>query len=140
MDLGELLATKVFFAFAHCAVRNRTASSTNDSPTIFTVRCISYPLFVSPRTDNGLPFHAIGYLDGTLSSRIRTGQQLTHPAAPFATTACIRANRSPNPLQVLRLLDYADVVLADVPFDLGWLLNIVVGKSSSRPFPSSVPS
>lgn len=50
--------------------------------------------------------------------------------------ACIKANRSPNPLQVLRFLDYAEVVLADIPFGLGWLLNVVVGKSIVSRSPS----
>lgn len=111
----------------------------NDSSTTFTVRHASDHLILSPSTDYGLPSMLLGYLDGRFSPRMRTGHQLTHPVAPF-TKACIRANRSPNPLQVFRFLDYADVVLADVPFGLGWLLNIVVGKSSAYSFPLSVRS
>lgn len=54
----------------------------------------------------------------------------------MSPTACIRAS---NPLQVLRFLDYADVVLADVPFGLDWLLNFLGGKSSLRTLLSVVP-
>jgi hypothetical protein len=52
-----------------------------------------------------------------------------------ATIACTIANRSLNPLQLFRFLDKAGVVLADVPFGLGWLVNIVLGKSKDSSHP-----
>ncbi|PWN87930.1 hypothetical protein FA10DRAFT_269207 [Acaromyces ingoldii] len=38
------------------------------------------------------------------------------------------AGKAPNPLQMLRFLDDADVILADVPFGLGGWLNVIVGR------------
>lgn len=34
----------------------------------------------------------------------------------------------PNPLQMLRFLDHADVILVDIPFGLGHWANIIIGE------------
>lgn len=36
--------------------------------------------------------------------------------------------KSPNPFQMIRFLDDADVILADIPFGLGGIFNKIIGK------------
>jgi len=40
----------------------------------------------------------------------------------------VTEGKAPNMFQMLRYLDHADVILADVPFGLGRVLNFVVGR------------
>lgn len=37
-------------------------------------------------------------------------------------------NQSPSIFQMLAFMDSADVVLADIPFGLGKLMNVIVGE------------
>ena len=40
----------------------------------------------------------------------------------------VMAGKSPNPFQMLRFLDDADVVLADIPLGLGRFFNLLIGR------------